>query len=715
MSAEGVMEQSRCVFCIHNHQPTGNFDEVFETAYQRAYLPFLDVMDRFPGIPWVLHNSGCLWEWCEEHHPEYVDRIGRAVAGGRIELLAGGFYEPVLPALAPEDRRGQIRRMRDYLQRRFGVTARGLWLTERVWEPDLPIDLVAEGIDYIPIDDTQLLQVGVAPETVRAPFHTESAGNALRLFPALMSLRYRIPYRDPLETVAFLRDPFPGGGAGLAVYADDGEKFGIWPGTHELLYERRWLERFLEELQRAGDRVRPTTFDAETATPSAGLVFLPTGSYAEMGQWSLPPEAQAGWERARGALRDAGLEREADLFVRGGFWRNFFARYPESHWMNMRTLDASRRCDAARGALPADAWSRARDHLWRAQCNCAYWHGVFGGLYLPHLRDGIYRELVSGEAILARAAHPEPAWVEARARDLDRDGFDEWVLENDATALTLDPARGGRLVEWDDRAATVNLVNGMTRRPEHYHAKIDSGAEKPAAQPETIHAGIHSREPGLRDLLAYDRYTRGGLLDRIFAAPPAAAVLRREAQPELSDLPDRAYAAESWTRGAETGLRLRRRAVLPLPGEPVLEVEKTVTLRAGVRGFDLAVRYRNFGGVALRAWAGCETLINLLAGHADDRFVLIDGERAANPYLDGAADHAAIRSVALADAWRRLAVRFELAAPSALARYPVETVSLSEAGAERVFQGTVLVFVTPLDLLPGCSVELALTARAEAL
>jgi 4-alpha-glucanotransferase len=715
VSAEGEVEQIRFVLCIHNHQPIGNFDDIFEMAYERAYRPFLDVMDRFPTLPWVLHNSGCLWEWLEAHHPEYIERIGRGVAGGRIELLAGGFYEPVLPALSPEDRRGQIRRMREYLQRRFGVAARGLWLTERVWEPDLPLDLTAEGIEYLPLDDTQLLQVGVAPEAVRAPFHTESAGRALRLFPALMSLRYRIPYADPLEAVAFLRDPFPGGGPGLAVYADDGEKFGVWPGTHKLLYEERWLQRFLEGLERAGGRVVATTFEAEASAPGAGLVYLPTGSYAEMGQWSLPPEAQAGWERARQALRDAGMEREAELFVRGGFWRNFFARYPESHWMNMRALDASRRCEAAREALPAADWARARDHLWRAQCNCAYWHGVFGGLYLPHLRDGIYREIVSGEAILARAAHGAGGWVAAGAADLDRDGREEWTLENDASALFLDPGRGGRLVEWDDRAVRANLVNPMTRRPEHYHAKIDSGPEKQPAEPETIHAAVRSREAGLRDLLTYDRYPRAALLDRVFAAPPAAAVLRREAQPELIGLPDLAYEAEGWSRGAEAGVRLRRRVVLPLPGEPVLEVEKSVLVRPGVRGFDLAVRYRNLGGVGLRAWAGLEILVNLLAGHADDRYVLIDGARAANPYLDATADHPAVRAVALVDAWRKLSVDFTLAAAASLVRYPVETVSLSEAGAERVFQGSVLVFVTPLELTPGCSVELALTARAAAL
>jgi len=705
------LAHARFILCLHNHQPAGNFDHVFESAYQAAYLPFLNVMDRFPELPWVLHNSGCLWEWLEAHHPEYVDRIGRQVAAGRLELLGGGFFEPVLPALSPEDRRGQVARMRRYLRVRFGVTPRGIWLTERVWEPDLPIDLVAEGVEYLPLDDTQLHQVGVPPEEVRASFHTESAGCVLRLFPALMALRYRIPYADPAAALAFLRDPFPGGGDGLAVYADDGEKFGVWPGTHRLLYEERWLERFLEGLRQAADRIRVTTFAAESAEPSAGLIYLPTGSYAEMGQWALPPAGQDAWERTRLRLREIGMEREAELFVRGGFWRNFFARYSESHWMHARALDASRHCAVRQARMNREDWERARDHLWRAQCNCAYWHGVFGGLYLPHLRDGVYREIVRGEALLARADHGTGPWVEARAVDLDLDGQLEWVLENESIALFLDPSRGGRLVEWDDRAAGMNLVNGMTRRPEHYHRELDEPSGDAAPEVETIHVRIRSREDGLRRLLTYDRYPRACLLDRIFGQLPDAARLRAEQAGEIAAFPALRYAAESLTGDAERGLHLRARAPLTLPGAPVLEIEKTIRLRAGERGFALAMRYRNLSPAPLRAWAGLENLIDLLAGHAHDRYVTIDGRRAAEPFLDGVQDHADVRRLALVDEWRGWRVEFECSRPTRVCRYPVETVSLSEAGAERNFQGTVLVFVAPLDLPPAGTCDIEWNAR----
>jgi 4-alpha-glucanotransferase len=693
----------RFVFCVHNHQPVGNFDHVIEDAYQRAYLPFLDVMEEHRSVAWTLHNSGCLWEWLEAHHPEYIDRVGKGVAAGRIEVLAGGFYEPVLPALTPEDRRGQIEKMRTYLKARFGVEARGLWLTERVWEPDLPVDLVGAGIAHLPLDDTQLHQVGVAPERVRGSFLTESAGRSVRIFPALMTLRYRVPYHDPEQVVAFLREPFPGGGEGLAVYADDGEKFGVWPGTHKLVYKERWLHRFLAALESASDRIGTTSFAAEAAEhPPIGLVYLPTGSYAEMGEWSLPPVYQEALEHAHRTLEENELKQEADLFLRGGFWRNFFARYPESNWMHMRVLEASGRCRSFRSAMKPPAWEQARDHLWRAQCNCAYWHGVFGGLYLPHLRHGVYAELIRGESLVARGLHGRGAWVAARQADLDVDGRNEVVLENDRLALFLDPDLGGRLVEWDDRSAEMNLINVLSRRPEFYHRQVAEKAHEAQEKAGTIHGGIQTKESGLRDLLIYDWYDRAALTDHFYDGPPDPQRLARGEVHEIGDFVDQPFTVEVTEGPDAVSARLLRAGGLWRDGRcQPLAIEKTVRLTPGERGFTVRWRYRNLSEAALHAHVGVENHVNLLAANAPDRYVAVDGHRVQPEILGAASQSEGVRWIALVEGWRAWHVRLEPDRPVGFCRYPVRTVSLSESGAESNDQGLALVLHFPLELGPG--------------
>jgi len=693
----------RFVLCIHNHQPVGNFDHVIEDAYQQSYLPFLEVMERHTRIPWVLHNSGCLWEWLEHAHPEYIERIAQGVAEGRIELLGGGFYEPVLPALTPEDRRGQIERMRDYLKGRFGSDVRGIWLTERVWEPDLPVDLVDAGVSYLPIDDTQLHQVGVAPEAVRGGFLTESGGRSLRLFPALMSLRYRIPYADPIEAAGFLRDPFPGGGEGLAVYADDGEKFGVWPGTHDLVYKKRWLDRFLTALEEAGDAIRPTTFRREIKEhPPQGLVYLPTGSYAEMGEWSLPAAYQDRMEKVQETLKGSGQEEDAKLFVRGGFWRNFFARYPESSWMHMRSLEASGRCRAFRSAMPTEAWEQCRDHLWRAQCNCAYWHGVFGGLYLPHLRHGIYQELIRGETLLARGLHGRQPWVAVREADLDIDGHNEIVLENDQLALYLDPNHGGRLVEWDDRGAEYNLINILGRRPEHYHRDVQEGAASDDTEASTIHGGVRTKEDGLRELLTYDWYDRAALTDHFYDAEPDPQKLLGEGLHEIGDFVDQPYQVAIDEQPTETSIRMWRTGALWRNGQAqALSVEKIVTLRPGERGFEVRYRYRNVSEQDLRIWAAHENHGNLLAADAPDRFLVVNGRKARPARLGAVSKARAVESRQLVEGWQSWVLGFTPESAVDFCRYPVRTVSLSESGAESNDQGLALLFYFPLELKMG--------------
>ena len=81
----------RLVLTFHNHQPVGNFDGVFEQAYRDSYLPFLDVMQDYPEIPFGLHTSGSLLEWLEPNHPEYIDRLRRMVGSSQVEIIGGAL------------------------------------------------------------------------------------------------------------------------------------------------------------------------------------------------------------------------------------------------------------------------------------------------------------------------------------------------------------------------------------------------------------------------------------------------------------------------------------------------------------------------------------------------------------------------------------------------------------------------------------------------
>ena len=162
------MSQVRLILALHNHQPVGNFDGVFEDAYRTSYRPFLDVLENYPEIPFVLHTSGPLLEWLVEQHPEYIARVRALVEAGRVEILGGGFFEPILTMIPHRDRVGQIRAFSSYLQELFRARVRGMWVPERVWEQHLVSAIVEAGIEYTVLDDFHFERAGCAETTSSA-------------------------------------------------------------------------------------------------------------------------------------------------------------------------------------------------------------------------------------------------------------------------------------------------------------------------------------------------------------------------------------------------------------------------------------------------------------------------------------------------------------------------------------------------------------------
>ena len=281
-------------------------------------------------MPVVLHLSGPLLEWLEQHEPSYLDRLGRLAADGGVELLLAGFYEPVLASLPRADRVEQIQWMHEAVRHRFGVDARGLWLTERVWEPELAADLADAGVRYALVDDRHFLVTGFTADQLHAPLWTESDGKRVALFPIDERLRYLIPFRPPEETADYLRE-LRGAGHRLAVLADDGEKFGGWPGTKEWVYGKGWLDRFMATiggLVTRGEVLLSRLDDALDTVPSGGLAYLPTASYREMEAWSLPPDAALRLVRLERDLGESRVAGPEGALLRGAHWRNFLSSIP---------------------------------------------------------------------------------------------------------------------------------------------------------------------------------------------------------------------------------------------------------------------------------------------------------------------------------------------------------------------------------------------------
>jgi hypothetical protein len=659
------------VFCIHNHQPVDNFDPVFVQAYNDSYLPFLDRIEKRPGIKFVAHYSGPLLEWLDKNRPEFLDRLKALVDAGRLEIMGGGFYEPIFTMLPDEDAAGQLAMMSDFLSKRFGRRPEGAWLAERVWEQSLVPIFAKAGIKYTVLDDLHFRSAGLATADLDGRYLTEDRGELLNVFPLHEELRYSIPYKEPSWTIDYLMRFADDSGHRTVVYADDGEKFGLWPNSKRHVFDEGWLDRFLDTLQGAADRVHTITFsEALAQSPRPRRIYLPSTSYREMGEWSLPATAAAEFESLSEELKRQGKLDAAKPFLLGGTWRGFRAKYPEANLMYGRMLHVSKKARAS-------GKREALKELYRAQCNCGYWHGVFGGLHLPHLRGSVYRHLIAAE----RAADGRGSGFEAA--DLDLDGSPEIRLYNDKLNVFLSPAAGGSIVELDARDAGVNLAGTLARRKEHYHAKIRQ-ATTSSGDAKSIHDRLVAKVENLDQHLVYDSYPRGSLIDH-FYSPDATLEDVSKGWKEIGDCVNTWYGP---VPPDSPKLKFVRKARV---GGVSVTLTKIVELKD-----DIKCTYALTADAPVEAIFGVEFNVAML----DPKAAVTgpeSGRRGALADLhDGRGERLSIR-----DEWYGLDLAFSAEPTAEYWTYPVNTVSQSESGFELTYQSTALVPHWRIRLEPG--------------
>ncbi|HEV2289031.1 MAG TPA: alpha-amylase/4-alpha-glucanotransferase domain-containing protein [Candidatus Acidoferrales bacterium] len=687
------MSRFSVVLLIHAHQPVGNFDDVIERAYQSSYLPFVQLLSQHPLIRVGLHFSGGLLEWIEAKHPEYFADLNKLVARGQVEMIGGGFYEPILIAVPAEDAREQLERLAAYLAQHFGKRPRGAWLAERVWEPQLPSLLASAGVKYTLVDDNHFLSAGFDPGQLFGSFIAEDQGHSVQLIPGLKALRYLIPYRDPEEVIGFFRQAASERPGGFAAMGDDMEKFGVWPGTHDHCYKNGWLVRFFNALEANHDWLATVPpGEALSAHEPIGRADLPTCSYAEMMEWALPTSARL---RYQAVEREFASRPDVSAFLRGGFWRGFLTKYAEANLMQKKVILASRKLKQAEAKLGAAAKSSiqlqdAKTDLLRAQANDAYWHGVFGGLYAPHLRTAVWQPLVRSETFADAAARPSGDFAELEHFDLDCDGRDEFYITTNRAAVLISPADGATVEAIDFRPRGVTLINSMMRRPEAYHTRL-AQASAASGRVESIHDQVRVKEPGLEKKLKYDRWPRHSFRTMLF--PPQRS---QEDYENLRLGEDAGLAGGAYHVKAATAAKLALEAAT---SDGQWKAEKSFSFSATPEGFsiacDLALRYA--GKMPVTMDVGIESVLNLLAADEPNRYIAAANRR--YPLR-----HSGVvpgPQLCFVDEWQKVEVQLLAEGASAFWLAPIETISDSEEGFERVFQGTQALAVWPVEFQPG--------------
>jgi alpha-amylase len=626
------MEKKYLLLGIHNHQPVGNFEHVLEYAFENCYKPFIEVLKKYPKIKLNIHFSGWLLEWLERKHKDYLEEIATFVKEGKIEVFAGGFYEPILPIFPIEDRIFQIKKLKTKIKELFDVSPEGLWLAERVWEQELVKTLSLANINYLPLDDFHFELSGIDRKNLEGYYITEYEGYTVSVFPINKELRYMIPFDTQEKIIDYLKNDT----RKFFTFFDDGEKFGLWPGTFKHVYENGWLDKFFTLISES-EWLETVTFSEffQKFKPS-GKIYIPSSSYFEMLNWSLPSK----------------VSKNDSKYL--GNWRNFFLKYPESNLMHKKILYVR---DKIKELLEKD--EKVLDLYLKSQFNDVFWHGLFGGIYLPHLRKAVYESIILAE----KAGFKEK---NLDILDIDCDSFNEIVVSDEKLNLYIDPDYGGRIFELDFKEKNINVINTISRRYESYHEKLNDQED-----------------------LILDWYDRFSLIDHFFGCNTSLENFSKVRYEELGDFVNQPFEYEI-SNGKI--IMLFRKGFVWFDGK-LLNLELTKFIETIGNEVQVSYKILNTSEQKIHLWYGCEFNFSLLSDK-NGRYVKTN-DQITEPWKSV---EVKTDSITIFDDEENLMISIIVDKQMKFWSFPIYTVSYSENGPEKIFQSLCIVPNIEFDL-----------------
>jgi 4-alpha-glucanotransferase len=675
-----AMKNVRLIFGSTNTQPVGATDDEIEQVYQSSYKPFLRSLYNAPQIPVTLHYSGHLLQWLEKHHSEYTDVLSEMVSRKQIELLGGGFYDPVLSVIPRPDRLGQIESLTTYLRKRFGRRPRGTWITEHVWEPSLASTLKSSGMDYVFLDDYHFIAAGLSGDDLARPCITEDQGKTIFVFPVCHDLKLTARGDSPEDVVAFMKSRATGDPSQVFVLIDDGERYAETTCSEKGATARNvWLERFVDLLDENREWIEPglpAQYLKESRPRTRG--YFPSASYEEMMYWSLSPERQEAYESLKRRFSNG---RNGYIF--GGYFRQFLTRYAESNLMYAKMQYTHVLVNQIRG----DKYRKqaAREDLWRGQCHSAYWHGNHGGIYSNRLRKNVYRSLIEAEKKARERGIFIPSVVTV---DFDMDGVDEYLYQGQVLNAYVH-SEGGVLFELDYLPTAWNYLDTLARRRESYHT-----------------TEIEKR--------GYDLQPRRSFIDHFFDAGATVEEFDRSTIEERGTFRTELYDRADGRRDTHV-VALTAVGTVGVGGSgSERNVELVKHYRFNRNAFEVDYTVTCTGEETLKTIFAPELNFAFLSQDADSlRLFVAAGKARAKEIGPQMQRVPAAGEVWFDDFVNATTITLGFGNECELWVVPVETVSHCGEGMETCYQGTSVVARFPINLDPGASFTTTISIRIE--
>lgn len=436
------MQSFRVVIGMYNNLPYSASNALYEQEYQGAWRPFLSGLYKFPSIKSIIHFSGTIFSWLEENHPEYMYLLTEMVRRGQIELLGGGFYNPLAPLISTQDMTGQVEALSAFIRKTFGKRPSGAWLYEYAWTPSLPAILQNSKIQYSFLPAQCYMEMYAAPPFSPSFFASEDHRKTVCLFPVFESRTGEGGFEPYEKTLIRLQQAYPQYNTYL-IMADGYEIADTWEDSGlespDVLFERTfaWFQKnCLEYDTITAAQLNKTVKSTKTLYVSQCYSERYRG-YCENTISRVSTTRPEYIQLSKQSVLDHPL---------------VFALYQKLNFVSAMT-----------GLFRGDK-SRKKasiDDIWRAQSGDLYWVGPSGGILLPEARLAAYASLIDAEKMIRQNRFHHYLSFD----DINFDGVKEALFQSSAYTCYLQSDTAS-VSELDSLKTGINYACGwnMARR-----------------------------------------------------------------------------------------------------------------------------------------------------------------------------------------------------------------------------------------------------------
>ena len=429
--------------------------EKLNEVYENSYKPFLVKIHK-NKLPITLHYSGELLSWLIDSHDGMQMLFNDLLKQKRLEILGGGYYSPLFSLIPRKDRVEQIEAMTTDLRKRFGKRPRGMWITEKVWEPSMPMTMNNAGMEFTFLDEEFFENAGLFNGELYQACITEDQGKTVSIFPVSNRLISQFNLLSAKELVEQIIECGSEKENRIVTMLMNGEDLVFDDATGEKMDE---MFRLIDEKRSRIEVVLPGRYVREIQQKKK--VYFGCVSPGDIGRWSGPVFRE---NTEHSGTSAAPGDRPVRVVNTQSFFRHFLSKYPESNNLYSRMIDVHLLVSQLRGDRQRKKTAALELH--KSQNHSAFWHGGGeAGIYSAEVRRKAYSNLIEAEKITREKSGFRASLIKW---DFDMDGLEE-IIYRGLSINTIIHKKGGTVTELDYFRRPHNYLATMARHREWYH------------------------------------------------------------------------------------------------------------------------------------------------------------------------------------------------------------------------------------------------------